>query len=182
MVSSTGLYMAAVTDHCATRDQTYDHKQILYAFDYFALLVGLTICVVTCIGFCATFSGSKALMRCFDGLIVILGRMETIVFYKGKFVFTRKEFQDAAYRILLRYKHWCMCYCGLDFREKIVQEVVEACNNNIVCLGDIGIGIIALQLIAITGAYFLQYDMAKKDDHHKKDAASIKDFRTLSHK
>ena len=42
--------------------------------------------------------------------------------------------------------------CGLDCREKIVQEVVESCNKNIVCLGDIGIGIIVLQLIAITGA------------------------------
>ena len=182
MVSSAGLYMANVKDYCATRDQTYDHKQILYAFDYFAILVSLMICVVTFIGFCATFSGSKALMGCFDGLIVILGRMETIVFYKGKLVFTRNEFQEAADGILLRYKHWCMCYCGLDCREKIVQEVVESCNKNIICLGDIYIGIIVLQLIAITGAYFLQNDMAKKDEYHKKNAVPIKDFRTLSHR
>ena len=64
MAAAMGLYMAAVKDHCATRDQTYDHKQILYAMDYFAILVGLTICVVTFIGFCATFSGSKTLRRC----------------------------------------------------------------------------------------------------------------------
>ena len=108
--------------------------------------------------------------------------METIVFYKGNSVFTGNEFQEAADGILLRNKHWCMWYCGLDCRKKIVQEVVESCNKNIVCLGDIGIGIIVLQLIAITGAYFLQYDVAKKDDHHKKDASPIKDFRTLSHK
>ena len=152
MVAAMGLYMAAVKDHCATRDQTYDHKQILYAIDYFAILVGLTICVVTFIGFCATFSGSKTLMRCFDGVVVIPERMETKVFYKGKFIFTRIEFHESAYGTLLRYKHWCMWYCSLDCREKIVQEVVESCNKNIVCLGDIGIGIIALQLIAITGA------------------------------
>ena len=84
MVSSTGLYMATVKDYCATRDQTYDHKQVLYEIDYFAILVGLMICVVTCIGFCAKFSGSKACMRCFYGLVVVLGRMETIVFYKRK--------------------------------------------------------------------------------------------------
>ena len=121
-------------------------------------------------------------MRCFYGLIVVLGRMETIVFYKGKSVFTRNEFQEAAYGILLRCKYWCMWYCGPDYREKIVQEVVESCNKNIVCLGDIGIGIIVLQLIAITGAYFLQYDMAKKDEHHKNNDVPIKDFRTLSHR
>ena len=66
--------------------------------------------------------------------------------------------------------------------KKIVQDAIESPNKNIVCLRDIDIGIIVLQLIAITGAYFLQSDMGKKDDHHKKDAAPIKDFRTLSHK
>ena len=108
MVAAMGLYMAAVKDHCATRDQTYDHKQTLYAIDYFAILVGLTICVVTFIGFCATFSGIKTLMRCFDGVAVILGRMETIVFYKGKFIFTRNEFHESASGFLHRYKHWCL--------------------------------------------------------------------------
>ena len=72
MVAAMGLYMAAVKDHCATTDQTYDHKQILYAIDYFAILVGLTICVATFIGFCATFCRSKTFMRCYAGLVVIL--------------------------------------------------------------------------------------------------------------
>ena len=162
--------------------QTYDHKQILYAIDYFAILVGLTICAVTFLGFCATFSGSKTLMRSYAGIVVILGLMETIVFYKGKFFFTRGEFQGVAYGILLRYKYWCMWYCGPDCRGKIVQDAIESPNKNIVCLRDIDIGIIVLQLIAITGAYFLQSDMGKKDDHHKKDCVPIEGFRTLSPK
>ena len=182
MVAAMGLYMAAVKDHCANRNQTYDHKQILYAIDYFAILVGSTICVVTFIGFCATFSGSKTLMRCYAGLVVILVLIETIIFYKGKFFFTRSEFQGVAYGILLRYKYWCMWYCGPDCREKIVQDAVESSNKNIVWLGDTDIGIIVLQLIAIAGAYFLQSDMGKKDNHHKKDSAPIKDFRVFAPK
>ena len=108
--------------------------------------------------------------------------METIVFYKGKFFFTRSEFQGVAYGILLRYKYWCMWYCGPDCRENIVQDAVESSDKTFVCFGDIDIGIILLQLIAIAGAYFLQSDMGKKDDHHKKDSAPTKDFRTLSPK
>ena len=147
------IYACRKSPLCYKRSDVRSQK-ILYAIDYFAILVNLTIRVVTFIGFGATFSGSITLMRCFAGLMVILGLMETIVFYKGKFVFTRKEFQEAAYEIFLPYKYWCMWYCGPDCREKIVQDAVESFNKTIVCLGDIGIGIIVLQLIAVTGAYF----------------------------
>ena len=46
MVAAMGLYMAAVKDHFANRNQTHDHKQILYAIDYFSILVGLTILII----------------------------------------------------------------------------------------------------------------------------------------